>query len=942
MGKKYAVLISGDQAETGYDEFWNDVVLMREALLGYEFPDAHIFVLYGNGSDFFDAGRPNPRYRPSPPITGYTANTTNVTTVLNGLANGTSGLPQMTTDDLLFIWTFDHGSGGGGSSVLGLMDGDMSDATFASLVDQIPCAYRVICMQQCFSGGFVDDLCNDKTVILTACSEDEFAWRADSPAENEVVDGVTYNHGEFNYYLFAALTGQTVTGTSVNADTNADGRVTLQEAFDHIVSNDSRPETPQYDDGTEHLGAKLHLGFALPAPSPVTTGLGGAIGCDYVDSLNRLIFVEYDGKISRIDLIRPVDTTVSSGTAILHGTYCFDFDAGTESGAAADRDVFWHQHTSVIRTMDPWGSAKIANIGVVYFDGISAAELQSLSYGTTPINGNDDATNQLVDGDVFAVITSGGNYAKVKVVNYGYDLTIQWRTYRLDPRYQVLGTGYTQPEDVVVSTDRQHAYVTERSGNLLRVDLSHADRTHATVVSTGMTAPHQIALDEDHGHAYVVEYANPGRLLRIDLTTGAQTVLFGNLEWAIGLLVTDDLRFAYISEQASGGNGRIVCIELSTSLREELVTGMTHPFFLTWADAGEGAILVPERDPANQVLLVDLTQAPVSVSTVAVGVPFRPSSVAVVAENHLLVCCNSEVSELWLAGSVFVPTGPIVMGIGHVPADRIISGYADTTLDPGYFFQVKDAPFGGTFSLMINHERAYGDGARYYKIQVDGVTQRQSWHDYRWSTTTNSFRLRTVNPVGSGYFRVRRPHEIWYNHWLGYRLNTSGLSNSLHTITVRLYGAANAASHISSHSLQVQIDNQWPRALLDEIIHHHQTAGPVVVGTCGIVSEETDQFTFRITAHDLEGHLKSWRLRALWGNNKSANIASDSYTPPSPWHGPLDTIVPAPPWHATVGGDPTSRRCAHTFYLTVWDRVINGYRYIHRSQYHRSITLLLP
>lgn len=264
MGGKYAVLISGDLAETGYDEFWNDVVLMREALLQNGFLDDHIFVLYGNGTDYFSASRPNPRYRPSPSITDHSADTANVTAVFNGLANGTGGFPQMTDEDLLFIWTFDHGCGrpcipGTVHSTLGLMDGDMQDTTFAGLVNPIPHAHRAICMQQCHSGGFIDDLRSDKTVIITACAEDEHAHRADSPAENEVVDGVTYHHGEFNYYLLATLTGQTVTGTPVNADADGDGYVMMREVFDYVQAHESRPETPQYDDGTKNLGEKLHL-----------------------------------------------------------------------------------------------------------------------------------------------------------------------------------------------------------------------------------------------------------------------------------------------------------------------------------------------------------------------------------------------------------------------------------------------------------------------------------------------------------------------------------------------------------------------------------------------------------------------------------------------------------------------------------------------------------
>lgn len=674
----------------------------------------------------------------------------------------------------------------------------------------------------------------------------------------------------------------------------------------------------------------------MTTSTQLATGLGGAIGCDYLPIRNQLFFVEFNGKLSRLDLVCPTASTVSFGTGTLRGTWLFDFENGIETDGSVPHDVWWEQHDTVRRSMVPKNGAQITNIGVVNFNGVSAAELQSLSYSTTPIVGNNDATNQLVNGDVFAVITRNGYYAKVQVLNYDYNLQIRWRTYELKSAYHVLGTGYTHPEDIVVTADGQHAYVTERGGNLLYVDLSNADRVHATVVSSGMTAPHQIALDESRQQAYVVEYANPGRLLRIDLATGAQTVVYSNLENAIGLLVTDDLLFAYVSEQKSGGNGQLSRIDLSTLQRDTIVTGMTNPFFLTWADAGEGAILTTERDPADRVSLIDLTQAPASVSQVA-AVPPRPSSVAVVSADRLLACSDSIITELCLTGSVYVATGPTILGIGHVPFDRIPGGYADTTVDPGYFFQVKDAPFGGTLSLMINHEHAYADGARYYKIFVDGVVQKRSWSDYRWSTSANRFILRQRNPIGSGYFQVRRPHELWYNHWLGYRLPTGDLANGLRTIEVQLFSAPNAASLMSTDSLQIQVDNQKPTAAIDEIIHDG-----VVVGTCAIVDSGSSLFTFRIQAQDPEEHLLSWRLKALWGNNKSALIDSGSYsgTASKKWAG-VSGIVPASPWDANVPGDPTSIRCAHTFYLTVWDRVINGYNYIHRSHYHKSITIYL-
>ncbi len=257
MSRKYAVLISGDMAENGYEEFWFDVVLMHAALKNNGFSADNICVLYGNGSDYSNPKRPNPRYRPDPSITNFSATTYNVARVFEGLSKGTYGFPQMTDNDLLFVWTFDHGSIIPGHAILCLMDTNLRDKEFAALVNKIPHAYRIFCMQQCFSGGFIDDLRSDRTVILTACRSNEVATPADT--ENEVVDGVRYCHGEFNYHLLSALNGCTVTGKSINADIDGKGYVDLQDVFAYIQANESKPETPQYDDGSKKAGLKLRL-----------------------------------------------------------------------------------------------------------------------------------------------------------------------------------------------------------------------------------------------------------------------------------------------------------------------------------------------------------------------------------------------------------------------------------------------------------------------------------------------------------------------------------------------------------------------------------------------------------------------------------------------------------------------------------------------------------
>jgi hypothetical protein len=399
--------------------------------------------------------------------------------------------------------------------------------------------------------------------------------------------------------------------------------------------------------------------------------------------------------------------------------------------------------------------------------------------------------------------------------------------------------------------------------------------------------------------------------------------------------MSGDLRFAYVTEQASAG-GRLTRLDLAGGTREVLLTGLTNPFMLTWADAGQGALLTTQRDPANLVSRIDLTQSPVTIAAVA-NVPFRPSSTAVVTPTRLIACCNDVLSELNLSSSIFTATGPIIMGVGHVPADRIVGGYADTTVDPDYFFQIKDAPFGGTLPLMLNRDKAYADGGHWYRVLVDGVVQTQDWSDYRWSTSSTppKWVLQTASRVNT-FYRVRAPHELWYNHWLGYRLDTTGFSSGLHTITVELYSAASLATLKSTHTLQVMIDNTVPTARIDAILHDG-----VSVGTCAVVESGANAFRFEITAHDPQGHLKSWSLGVMWGDNASVGIVSGSYPPaaspyPLPmWYGPNPEIVPATHWAAL-------QRCAHTFYLSVWDRVIDGYSHLHHAAYHKSITIMLP
>jgi len=283
--------------------------------------------------------------------------------------------------------------------------------------------------------------------------------------------------------------------------------------------------------------------------------MGAAIGSSFLSKTNQLVFTEYaKGAISVLDLIVPSTGIVKNGTTVIKGTWTFDCETGL-LGAASTRiaDIWWEQIDSVRRQMTPIGGAGIVNLGQVDFNLVTPAVLQTLSFGSKPIPGNNNATNELKVNDVFAVRTKNGNIAKIRVLQYGYALKIEWMTCKFADSYHTIGTGYTMPEDIVASADGITAYVTERNGSLLQVSLGNANRSAAMAIASGLHSPHQICLDEQHKQVFVVEFANPGRLIQIDLKTKQQKILLNGLNNAIGLLVSSDLAYAYISEQSGGG-----------------------------------------------------------------------------------------------------------------------------------------------------------------------------------------------------------------------------------------------------------------------------------------------------------------------------------------------------------------------------------------------------
>ncbi|MFN2462074.1 MAG: hypothetical protein ABR591_15580 [Candidatus Velthaea sp.] len=535
--------------------------------------------------------------------------------------------------------------------------------------------------------------------------------------------------------------------------------------------------------------------------------------------------------------------------------------------------------TTTLRRMMPVAGAKIVNVGHVDFNALDQAALQQLTYGTAPIGGNDDSSNMLTNGDVFAVLTNAGNFAKVQVVTYGYDMHVRYATYKVGPAYRVLGTGYTEPEDIVVDTDGRHAFVTERIGNVLRVDLAAANRVSATVLASGLNAPHQMQFNAAHNALYVVEFFSPGRLLQIDVLTGTVTTITNQLDHAIGLEISADRAHAYVCEQSAGG-GRVRRVTLSTGAIADSAAGLSNPFMMTWLDETKERLILTERDPANRLAVIDLSQGNTITRPIS-GTPLRPSSVAMLPSGDALVCCDSVIAEYELGTAIGTLTGSLFKDIGNVPFDRILSGLADTTGDPTYFYQVKNAPFGGVLPLRVNHMGAWLDGARWYRVLLDGMPRTDSWTDYKWNSVSNQYDAVTVSPqsaVGlTNVYPIHDPTEVflWFNIDLGSRLDTHLQPDGIHTLQIQFFSMLGGLVTTTS-PLQLLLENASCIATMAQPHIGLQFASP----NCGVLDyNAADTVQFDDSANHPHG-FATYSFSVQRGANAASIVQSGPVTGP--------------------------------------------------------------
>lgn len=256
----YAVIINGGiNKKRNYLRYWNDCAAIYSTLVNvYGYNKNHIYVIMSDGVSPAIDRQTNNGYDSSPlDLDGdgtndiqYAATYSNINSVFSQLSN------ILTEDNNLFVFTMDHGDIDGNDCLINLWDyEELYDYDFENMLSNINAGTVNICMGQCSSGGFIDNIPNNKYVISTACRYDEESYPLTSSYEG---------YDAFVYYWTAAVRGQYPDGSSANADTNNDGFISMREAFNYANALDSNNETPQIGYSPSGLENRLNLFAEMP------------------------------------------------------------------------------------------------------------------------------------------------------------------------------------------------------------------------------------------------------------------------------------------------------------------------------------------------------------------------------------------------------------------------------------------------------------------------------------------------------------------------------------------------------------------------------------------------------------------------------------------------------------------------------------------------------
>ena len=267
----YAVIINGSETNVRY---WLDVSAIYCTLLeAYGYTKENIFVHWVDGSSNYWYPYLNDLDGDESDDIDFDAHKGTIEHTFMEMAGETNTpdeIPELGPEDQLFIFVTGHGDTVNGQSYFMLPDGWLYDNELASYLEHINCAQIITVLEPCFSGGFIPELtdyinydvsCKNRSIHTSNTLETSYmeCW----------ITG--FNYDEFVYYWTAAARGHypndyfpwewseyvpgsfpftdPVNGPGLithpgdyDPDTNGDGFVQMEEAFDYANYMDTWSE----------------------------------------------------------------------------------------------------------------------------------------------------------------------------------------------------------------------------------------------------------------------------------------------------------------------------------------------------------------------------------------------------------------------------------------------------------------------------------------------------------------------------------------------------------------------------------------------------------------------------------------------------------------------------------------------------------------------------
>lgn len=263
--RTYAIILSGGiNRYSNYERYWNDCSFIYQTLVNkYGVPKENIYPIMSDGQDPMEDMRKTTGGFASQSLDldfdgvndiKLAATKANVQSTMNKLAN------ILQKDDHLFIYVIDHGSSDDEltNSYICLWGGEkLYDTELADMITPFSNKFVNVnvLLGQCYSGGFVDNLTKTGCVVAAASTGSESSWSCpDIP------------YDEFVYHWTCAVNGADHEGTLKSADSDGNGRVTMQEAFEFAKNNDRWPdEHPQYVSTPASVGEDLAFNHLAPS-----------------------------------------------------------------------------------------------------------------------------------------------------------------------------------------------------------------------------------------------------------------------------------------------------------------------------------------------------------------------------------------------------------------------------------------------------------------------------------------------------------------------------------------------------------------------------------------------------------------------------------------------------------------------------------------------------